>query len=151
MKKFFLSFIILLSVAAFSAQAQCADSVRKAALQEMGDSQYIKDFSITLTKGANESTTGMVKFNVLLNSRNHYKFNVANGAFNPEDVIMQLYDKDKLLSSNFESGKKYKGFEFICRATKVYQLVFSFSGGDEGCAEAVLSLVKQYSEGEMDF
>ena len=151
MKKYFFNIIILLSVAAFSVQAQCDESVRKAALQEMGDAQYIKDFSITLTKNPNESTTGMVKFNVLLNSRNHYKFNVANGAFNPDDVIMQLYDKDKLLSSNFESGKKYKGFEFICRATKVYQLVFSFSGGDEGCAEALLSLVKQYSEGEMGF
>ena len=151
MKKFFLGFIILLSFTAFTTQAQCDESVRKTALQEMGDSQYIKDFSITLTKGANESTTGMVKFNVLLNSRNHYKFNVANGPLNPDDIIMQLYDKDKLLSSNFENGKKYKGFEFICRATKVYQLVFSFSGGDEGCAEAVLSLVKQYSEGEMGF
>lgn len=151
MKKFFFSFIILLFVTAFSVQAQCDEAVRKAALQEMGDAQYIKDFSITLSKNVNESTTGMVKFNVLLNSRNHYKFNVANGAFNPDDVIMQLYDKDKLLSSNFESGKKYKGFEFICRATKVYQLVFSFSGGDEGCAEAVLSLVKQYGEGEMGF
>ena len=151
MKKFFFSFIILLSVAAFSVQAQCDESVRKAALQSMGDAQYIKDFSVTLIKSATETTTGMVRFNVLLNSRNHYKFNVANGAFNPDDIIMQLYDKDKLLSSNFESGKKYRGFEFICRATKVYQLVFSFSGGQEGCAEAVLSLVKQYSEGEMDF
>ncbi|WP_062129167.1 hypothetical protein, partial [Geofilum rubicundum] len=132
-------------------QAQCEEAVKKAALQEMGDAQYIKDFSITLEKGVNETTTGMVKFNVLLNSRNHYKFNVANGLSNPDDIIMQLYDKDKLLSSNLDGGKKYKGFEFICRATKVYQLVFSFSGGEEGCAEAVLSLVKQYSEGEMGF
>ncbi len=151
MKKFFFNIILLLFLSAFSVQGQCDESVKKAALQSMGDSQYIKDFSVTLTKSANETTTGMVKFNVLLNSRNHYKFSVANGAFNPDDVIMQLYDKDKLLSSNFESGKKYKGFEFVCRATKVYQLVFSFSGGDEGCAEAVLSLVKQYNEGEMGF
>jgi hypothetical protein len=151
MKKFFLNFIILLSVTTFSVQAQCEEAVRKAVLQEMGDAQYIKDFSITLEKGVNQSTTGMVKFNVLLNSRNHYKFNVANGASNPDDIIMQLYDKDKLLSSNLDGGKKYKGFEFICRATKVYQLVFSFTGGEEGCAEAVLSLVKQYSEGEMGF
>jgi hypothetical protein len=151
MKKFFLNFIILLSLATFSIQAQCDETVKKAALQEMGDAQYIKDFSITLEKGVNETTTGMVKFNVLLNSRNHYKFNVANGSSNPDDIIMQLYDKDKLLSSNLDGGKKYKGFEFICRATKVYQLVFSFTGGEEGCAEAVLSLVKQYSEGEMGF
>ena len=88
----------------------------------------------------------MVRFNVLLNSRTQYKFNVANGAMNADDIVMQLYDKDELLSSNLVSGKKYKSFEFVCRTTKVYQLVFSFTGGEEGCAEAVLSLVKQFNE-----
>ena len=117
----------------------------------MGDSQYIKDFSISLVKKPNEVKTGMVRFNVLLNSRNHYRFNVVNGAGNPEEVIMQLYDQDRLLVSNLESGKMYKAFDFVCRTTKVYQLVFSFRGGEEGCAEAVLSLVRQYSDGEMGF
>lgn len=151
MKKIILSLILLFTLGTVTCWSQCDDSVKKSALQEMGDSQYIKDFSISLVKKPNEVKTGMVRFNVLLNSRNHYRFNVVNGAGNPEEVIMQLYDQDRLLVSNLESGKMYKAFDFVCRTTKVYQLVFSFRGGEEGCAEAVLSLVRQYSDGEMGF
>ena len=151
MKKVLISFLLVFGLATFSVSAQCGEAVRKTALQEMGDSQYIKDFSIELIKNNGELKTGLVKFNVLLNSRNHYRFNVVNGASNASPIIMQLYDKDKLEASNFDGGKMYKAFEYVCRTTKVYQLVFSFQGGEEGCAEAVLSLVKQYSSGEMGF
>lgn len=151
MKKVIFSFLLALGVATFNAPAQCGEAVKKLALQEMGDSQYIKDYSVELIKNTGEVKTGQVKFNVLLNSRNHYKFNVVNGRLNSSEIIMQLYDKDKLLASNYEGGKMYKSFQFICRATKVYQLVFSIQGGEEGCAEAALSLVRQYSEGEQNF
>ena len=140
-----------LVLATFTAPAQCGEAVKKIALQEMGDSQYIKDYSVELIKNTGELKTGQVKFNVLLNSRNHYKFNVVNGRSNSSEIIMQLYDKDKQLASNYDSGKMYKAFEFVCRTTKVYQLVFSIQGGEEGCAEAALSLVKQYNAGEMGF
>jgi len=151
MKKVIFSFLLALGVATYTAPAQCGEAVKKIALQEMGDSQYIKDYSVELIKNTGELKTGQVKFNVLLNSRNHYKFNVVNGKSNSSEIIMQLYDKDKQLASNFEGGKMYKAFEFVCRTTKVYQLVFSIQGGEEGCAEAALSLVKQYSAGEMGF
>jgi len=131
--------------------AQCDDSVKRQALQRMGDSQYIKDFSISLSKKPNEVKTGMIRFNVLLNSRNHYRFNVVNGPANSEQIVMQLFDQDRLLVSNFENGQLFPAFDFVCRTTKVYQLVFSFPAGVEGCAEAVLSLVRQYASGEMGF
>ena len=148
MKKLIFSFLLALVVATFAAPAQCGEAVKKVALQEMGDSQYIKDYSVELIKNTGELKTGQVKFNVLLNNRNLYKFNVVNGKSNSSEIIMQLYDKDKQLVSNFEGGKTYKGFQFGCRSTKMYQLVFSIQGGEEGCAEAVLSLVKQFKEGE---
>jgi hypothetical protein len=151
MKKVIISLIMIFTLGTISVCAQCDETVRKAALQEMGDSQYIKDFSVNLKKTPNELKTGLVRFNVLLYSRNHYKFNVVNGVSNPDGIIMQLYDGDRLLGSNLDSGKMYKAFDFVCRTTKVYSLVFSFRAGEEGCAEAVLSLVKQYSEGEMGF
>ncbi len=136
---------------AVSSYAQCGDDILKQALKEMGDAQYMKDFTIDLKKDKKDSQTGYVKFSVILNSRGHYKFNAVNGLSNPENVIMQLYDGDKMLISNFEGGKMYGSFEFICRKSKVYNLVFSFKGGQEGCAKAVMSLVKQYSEAEMKF
>jgi hypothetical protein len=151
MKKVLISFLLVFGFAIFSVSAQCGETVRKKALEEMGDSQYIKDYPVELIKNNGELNSGLVKFNVILNSRNHYRFNVVNGGSNASPIIMQLYDKDKLEASNFDGGKMYKAFEYVCRTTKVYQLVFSFPGGEEGCAEAVLSLVKQYSSGEMGF
>lgn len=149
MKKVLLGLILVLSIGSFRASAQCDESLKKQALKEMGESQYIKDFSIDLKKAKKDLKTGFVKFSVILNSRNQYRFTVVNHPSNPEEVIMQLYDGERLLISNFEGGKIGKAPDFLCRTTKVYQLTFSFRGGEEGCAEAVISLVKQYAEGEL--
>ncbi len=151
MKKVIISLIIAFTFNAFNSWAQCDESIRRQALQEMGNSQYIKDFSVNLQKGPQQVNTGQMKFNVLLNSRNHYRFNVVNGNSNPTDIVMQLYDQDELIVSNRHEGKTYSNYEIVIRTTKVYQLVFSFPGGHEGCAEAVLSLVKQYTADEMPF
>ncbi|MGQ1785618.1 MULTISPECIES: hypothetical protein [unclassified Saccharicrinis] len=151
MKKILVLAILLVTVFSATNYAQCGDDLLKKALKEMGDAQYMKDFSVDIKKAKKDTKTGFVKFSVILNSRSHYKFNTANGMGNPEKVIMQLYDGDKMLVSNFESGKMYDSFEFICRKSKVYNIVFSFRGGEEGCSKAVMSLVKQYSAGEMNF
>jgi len=145
----FLIFIILSGVAAL--YAQCDDAVLQKALKETGDSQYIKDYVIDLKSPTKDSKTVDVTFKVILNSRNHYKFTMANSPSNAAEVIMQLFDGDRLLVSNFEGGKMFKATEFICRTTKAYNLKFSYKNGEEGCSAAVLSLVKQYSEGEMGF
>lgn len=150
MKKVLLGLILVLSISSFSASAQqCDESLKKQALKEMGDSQYIKDFSIDLRKAKKDMKTGFVKFSVILHSRNQYRFTVVNHPGNPEEVVMQLFDGDRMLISNFEGGKISKAPDFVCRTTKVYHLTFSFRGGEEGCAEAVISLVKQYAEGEL--
>ena len=151
MKRVIFCIICILSVNFTTIYAQCEEAVLKQALKDMGDSQYIKDFTIDLQKPKKDAKTVAVTFKVILNSKNHYKFTMANSPSNPEDVIMQLYDGDRLLVSNLEGGKMYKSTEFICRTTKAYNLTFSFKGGEEGCSAAVLSLVKQYSEGEMGF
>jgi len=64
---------------------------------------------------------------------------------------MQLFDGENEVATNYNAGKPYKATEFICRTTKAYSLRFSYPNGGEGCSAAVLSLVKQYSEGEMGF
>jgi hypothetical protein len=149
MKNIVLSLVILFSVAMTTASAQCGEELLKTALKEVGNSQYIKDFEINLVKEKKDVKTGYVKFSVVLNSRSHYQFNVVNGSSNIDPVVMQLFDGDKMIVSNFEGGKFYPSFQFICRTTKIYTLQFFFKNGDEGCARSVLSLVKQYTEAEM--
>ena len=151
MKKIIFGIIFILSAGMSGLYAQCDEAVMQQALKDMGDSQYIKDFKIDLIRPKKDAKTVAVTFKVILNSRSHYKFTMANSPSNAEEVIMQLYDGDRLLVSNFEGGKMYKAAEFVCRTTKAYDLKFSFKSGEEGCSAAVLSLVKQYSEGEMGF
>ncbi|TRX71211.1 hypothetical protein [Carboxylicivirga sp. M1479] len=143
MKKFIYSFLVLFTFTAVSASAQCGDDLLKTALKAMGTSQYIKDFTVEMVKEKKDTKTGYVKFSVVLNSNTQYKFNIVNGASNSEKMIMQLKQSDKLISSNFHNGKMYEEFQFVCRKTGVYNLYFSFKGGQEGCAKSVLSLVKQ--------
>lgn len=151
MKKILLILILILSSSITALYAQCEEAVMQQALKDMGDSQYIKDFSIDLKSPKKDAKTVGVTFKVILNSKSHYKFTMANARTNSEEIIMQLYDGDRLLVSNFEGGKMYKSCEFVCRTTKAYNLTFSFKNGEEGCAASVLSLVKQYNDGEMGF
>jgi outer membrane lipoprotein-sorting protein len=150
MKKILVLSILFLSVFSFSGSAQCGEELLKAALKEMGDAQYIKDYTINLNQENKDTKTGYVKFSVILRSNSLYKFNTVNGSGNPEKVILQLYDEDRMLISNFEGGKIIDAPQFLCRKSKVYSLVFSFKGGAEGCAKAVMSLVKQYSAAEIN-
>ena len=143
MKKILIIFAVLFAVGSFSAFAQCGDDVMKQALKEMGGAQYLKDFSIDLKKINKDVKTVGVQFSIVLNSKSIYNFNVVNGAGNAESLIMQLYDGERLLGSNFDSGKFYKAFQVSIGTTKVYKLVFSFRGGEEGCGKAVMSLANQ--------
>lgn len=145
MKQILLS-IIAIFVMASSVNAQCGDELMKQALGAMGNYQYIKDFDIKLAAGT--SKTGS-KFSVVLNSRTHYQVNIANGSANSENVVVEIYDGDKLIGSNSANGKVFTAFQFICSKTGAYKLHVCTSGDTEACARAVLSLVKQYSEAEM--
>ena len=145
MKKSLYSLLFLLTAFVFTSHAQCGDDLLKLALKEMGSSQYIKDFTVELIKEKKDVKTGYIKFSIFLNSNTQYKFNVANGASNIDKVVMQLKDKEatRVLASNLYNGKTFDEFSFVCRKAGVYNLLFSFKGGQEGCAKAVMSLVKQ--------
>ena len=145
MKQILLSIIAIFAMAS-SVNAQCGDELMKQALGAMGNYQYIKDFDIK--RAAGTSKTGS-KFSVVLNSRTHYQVNIANGSANSENVVVEIYDGDKLIGSNSANGKVFTAFQFICSKTGAYKLHVCTSGDTEACARAVLSLVKQYSEAEM--
>lgn len=143
MKKIFISLLIVFGALTVGANAQCGDDLLKQALKEMGDSQYIRDFSVELIKDKKDMKTGYVKFSVVMNSKTQYKFNIVNGTTNPEKVVLQLFDGEEMKASNLYKGKLYNEFQWVCHKTGVYNIRFSFKGGAEGCAKSVMSLVKQ--------
>ena len=148
MKKILFTLLAVMGMLSMAtmASAQCGDELMKTALGAMGSYQYIKDFEVNLPAGASAEGT---KFSVVLNSRTHYQINIANGSSNAEDVIIQIYDGDKLIGANQANGKTFPAFQFICSKTGAYKLHVFCAGGGQACARAVLSLVKQYTEAEM--
>ncbi len=145
MSRVYLTLIGLFSLIVTSS-GQCGEELMKQALSEMGSYQYIKDFDIKLPAASSKTGT---KYSVVLNSRTKYQVNVANGSTNAENVILQIFDGDKLLGTNFYNGKTYNVFKFICSKTGAYKLNVFCNGGTDACARAVLSLVEQYSDNEM--
>lgn len=139
MKRLFLMMVALISFAA-SASAQCGDELMKSALAAMGDKQYIKDFDIKLAAGSADG----IKYSVVLNSRTKYQINIANGSGNSENVVVEVYDGDKLLGTSSVGGKVYTAFQIDCSKTGAYKLHVYTNSKSEACARAVLSLVSQY-------
>lgn len=121
-------------------KAQCGDELMKQALGAMGNYQYIKDFEAKLP--AATAQTGQ-KFSLVLNSRTVYQINVANGASNAEQVVIEIMDGDKQIGSNLYQGKVLDKFGFNCMKTGAYKLRVYTQNGSEACARLVLSLVKQ--------
>ena len=129
-----------------SCYAQCGDELMKQALSSMGSYQYIKDFDIKLP--ASISQSGM-RFSVVLNSRTQYQVNVANAPTNSDKVIIQIFDGDKLLGTNFANGRTFDVFQFFCSKTGAYKLNVFCNSGTEACSRIVLSLVKQIPQVSM--
>lgn len=144
MKRLLLSLVALLGFSLVSS-AQCGEELMKAALTAMGSHQYIKDFEIKLPKGNTEG----VKFTVVLNSRTLYQVNIANGESNAENVIVKLYDGERLMGTNHANGKTATRFQAKIGKTAAYKMVVTTPDGSEACARAVLSLVTQFTDAEM--
>lgn len=146
MKRVIISLLFVLSLWGIQANAQCGEELLKKALTDMGNGQYIKDFTVDI-----KGDTKEVKFSIILNSRSQYRFNLVNGGANSENVIMELSDAGNVLFSNVDGGKYLSSAEVIIGKTKVYTLRFYTKGGGNCCARAVQSLVKQYTAEEMKF
>jgi hypothetical protein len=145
-------FIFLFSLFAFDSSGQCdQEALLKKALTEMDDGQYIRDLVVDFNADQDPESTHLLEYAVILNSRCQYKFKLVYASEDAGKVVMELFDGDKIVASNVGGAKVYDAFGFICQSTKVYQLVFSYTGQYTDCARMVLSLQKQFSEGEMGF
>lgn len=112
------------------------------ALKKLNGSQYIKDFDISLY--GSEARQGK-RLTLMLNSRTQYQLTLANDPGNKQDMIVQIFDGDRILGSNFSNGKIFNTFQFLCSRTGLYRLYCYNNGGAAQC-KAVLSLVKQYNQ-----
>lgn len=145
MKKYIVLTIALSFVLSIGAFAQCNDELVNMCALDVGDATYLKDFKIRLKKGKKNKPAPVARFSVVLNKGTHYRLSVCDAQEFEGEVILQLYDNDKLLGStyNVATGKSYKQFDFVCKKSAVYHLFYSFKEGEEGCSVGILSFVNK--------
>jgi len=146
MKKFTL-FIIFASLLLinYNADAQCNAKLVDIAVGQNRGATYLKDFRVKLPEAKPGKPTPIARFKIMLNSGNHYRFNVAKAQEFAGTPIIQLYEGKKLLGTSYlaSKNKDFKMFDFLCTKTTTYELIVTFKDGKAGCAVAVLSLVRE--------
>ena len=109
------------------------------------DATYLKDFVVKLPAAGDKSHPPASKNSILLRKNTTYRFTICNNENSDGEAIIQLYDADKMLASNFNptSEKIYQSFNFKCSKTGPYILMISFKDGKRGDAVGIMSYVRR--------
>ena len=110
------------------------------------EATYLKDFQVKLDAAKPGEEKPSSRFSVVLSKNTIYRFSICNSKDYPGKAIVQLYDNNRLLGSNYvvASGKNYPFFDFQCQSTGVYHIFIDFKEGEQGLAVALLSFVKKF-------
>ncbi|MDY6801302.1 MAG: hypothetical protein SVU94_08770 [Bacteroidota bacterium] len=105
---------------------------------------YLKDFQVKLDAAKPGEEPPTSRFSFVLNKNTQYRFTVCNSKDYSGQAILQLFDNNRLLGTNFvvATGKTYPSFDFKCTSTGVYHIFVTFKEGQQGLAVTMLSYVK---------
>lgn len=137
--------------------AQCNNTLVERATSQSGDNaMYLREFKVKFD-GLEHGKIPSAKYPVLLSKNTVYRFNVCNAEEFEGQVILQLYLKDKLVGSTFDTKKKtdLRRFDFTPEKAATYEVVMSFRDGKPGCAVGILSMltekdIESYDDQELD-
>lgn len=146
MRHFRLLYLMVVFLCYSQANAQCDNTlVEKAALQSGSNAVYLREFKVKFDGSEPGKVIPVAKYPVLLSKNNTYRFNVCNAEEFEGEVILQLYLKDQLLGStyNTDTSTDLQYFDFHCTKAATYEVVMSFNQGKPGCAVGILSLLTE--------
>ena len=110
------------------------------------DATYLKDFPVKLeaAKAGEEQAKG--RHSIVLSKNTIYRFSICNSKDLPGEAILQLYDNNRLLGTNYivATGKSFSTFDFKCSTTGVYHIFVTFKEGKQGMAVVLLSFVERF-------
>jgi len=129
----------------FNSLSQCNAKLVDIAVSQNRGATYLKDFKVKLPAAQPGKPRPIARFKIMLNSGNHYRFNVAKAKEFEGIPIIQLYEGKKLLGTSYlaSKDKDFKMFDFLCTKTTTYEVIITFKDGKAGCAAGVLSLVRK--------
>lgn len=144
MKKILTIYIILLITSLAASTQNPQEMVSNCALGVGDNTTYLKDFVVKLPKAADTDNIPVHKANIYLMKNQNYRFTMCNSDSSEGQLVLSLYDKQKLITSSFikKSGNVYNSVEFNCNKTGLYQLWYNFKDGKKGMGVGIVSLVK---------
>jgi len=144
MKKIFAIYLSLIIISLTVGAQDPQEMVSRCALGIGDNTTYLKDFVIKLPKAASTDNIPVHKANIYLMKNQNYRFTMCNSENSEGELIISLYDKQKLITSSFikKSENIYSSVEFYCNKTGLYQLWYNFKDGEKGMGVGIVSLVK---------
>ena len=146
MKRVSLLFLIIICLCPGRLSAQCDNTlVEKAASQSGDNAVYLREFKVKFDGSERGKAVPVARYPILLSKNTTYRFNVCNADEFEGRVILQLYLKDQLMGSTFDtqSATDLQRFDFTCDKAATYEVVMSFDQGKPGCAVGILSLLPE--------
>jgi hypothetical protein len=142
-KKIF--FILFLLTICIMSSGQADDPLVSACVSNAGlHAKYLKDFRIQLGQAVSSSDL-RYKAQMWLWKNTKYRFTLCNSTDSKGQLILNLKDEsNNLVASSIDkkSGKAYQFIDFICNKSGIYQLVYNFTGGQQGSGIGVVSLIR---------
>ena len=144
MKKYIISFCLLLSFG-FASFAQTKDaSVTDCVMNTGPNAKYLKDFRIQLGNSSTKSEF-RYKTNMSLWKNTKYRFTLCNTQESKGQLILNIKDDaNKVIISSYDqkTGKTYPYIDFICNKSGIYQISYDFTDGQQGSGVGVVSMLK---------
>jgi hypothetical protein len=143
MKK--LIFILLLSVGSpLLMFAQSDVLISKCVMSAGENTTYLKDFVVELPKANLQTDIPVHKANMYLMKNMKYRFNLCNQDNSKGELVISVFEGEQLVTSSYieKTGKLYSSVDLICNKTGLYQLRYSFKGGEQGIGVGIVSMIK---------
>jgi hypothetical protein len=144
MKKTLLTISFLLTIGILSFGQATDQFVSKCAMNAGPNARYLKDFRVQLGKATIQNELRF-KANMSLWKNTKYRFTMCNADDSKGQLILKIKDaanKTVLSSIDPKTGKTYPFVDFLCSKSGIYQLNYDFTGGEQGSAIGVVSMVK---------
>lgn len=135
---------ILLFISMFVAHrgsAQCSDELISEVAANMEGFNYLKDYKVMMKKAKKNQLPPKAGYTIILNKGTKYRFLINYAEDLPGQMKFELYNQaEGLVLTNYDgvNNKYYKGVEYVCNSTTMYNISVSFSGGEEGCGVVIV-------------
>ena len=103
---------------------------------------YLKEFVVSLPKGAKDEASPIYRQAVILRGNNIYRFNLCN---DKGQAILRIYDNTNMVVSTFDTrtNKENNPINFLCRKTGQYIIAINFKDGKAGESVGIMSHVSK--------